>query len=144
MARPSIFTDDVAAAICDGLAEGLSLRKVCSQPGMPSRDTVLRWIRNKPAFEEQYALARAFYADMLMDEMIEIADDSSKDWRMGRNGPIFNAGSVQRAKLRIDTRKWKLARMAPKKYGRMSRRRSDSAPQVEVEIRTLPFAGYDA
>lgn len=139
-----MFTDAVATAICECLVEGHSLREVCRRKDMPSRDTVRRWLRDKPAFQEQYALARAFGADMLMDEMLEIADDNAGDYRSGRKGPIFNADNVQRAKLRVETRKWVLARMAPRKYGRVSRHPSDSASQFEVEVRTIPFAGYDA
>ena len=70
---------------------------------------------------DQYAQAREFQADTIFDEMFDIADDASNDWMLRKQGEddieVINHEHVQRSKLRIDTRKWALARMAPKKYG---------------------------
>lgn len=55
--------------------------------------------------------------------MLEIADDASNDWmeRTGKDGESIgwqlNGEHVNRSKLRIDTRKWIMERMAPKTYG---------------------------
>lgn len=117
MGRPSTYTDERAALLCDHLVEGLSLRQASCLEGMPSRETVRRWLRDKPEFRARYARACEFRADALCDEMIEIADDSSNDWRPGRNGPTCNTENIQRAKLQIDARKWLIVRLAPKKYG---------------------------
>ena len=59
----------------------------------------------------------------MFEEMLEIADDGSNDWmeRTGKDGEtgdkVVDHEHVSRSKLRVDTRKWMLARMAPKKYG---------------------------
>ena len=37
--------------------------------------------------------------------------------RGGKKETVFDNEHVQRSKLRIDSRKWIMARMAPKKYG---------------------------
>ena len=53
--------------------------------------------------------------------MLDIADDAANDWmeREGENsqGWQLNGEHVQRTRLRLDTRKWIAARLAPKKYG---------------------------
>lgn len=55
--------------------------------------------------------------------MLEIADDASNDWmeRTGKDGESIgwqlNGEHVNRSKLRIDTRKWVMERMAPKRFG---------------------------
>ena len=42
--RPSDFTIETMAEICDRIAEGNSLTQICdSDPNLPSRRTVLRW-----------------------------------------------------------------------------------------------------
>jgi hypothetical protein len=108
--RPSIFTLILAGRICARLAEGESLRAICLDPDMPVKATVMRWLARRPDFQRQYEVARLAQADALFEMMQEIADDGVGDEaRSGEN--------VQRSRLRVDTLKWRLARMAPRKYG---------------------------
>ena len=52
----------------------------------------------------------------MYDELFEIADDSSNDYIETEGGQRLNSEHVNRSRLRIDTRKWVMERMAPKKY----------------------------
>jgi len=122
--RPPEFTDEIADAICSGLADGRSLRSICLDSGMPSQTTVFRWLADEryASFREQYMRAREAQADTIFDEMLDIADDGSNDY-VERERPdgttydAFDAEHVQRSRLRIDTRKWMAGKLAPKKYG---------------------------
>ncbi|HCN96665.1 MULTISPECIES: ubiquitin carboxyl-hydrolase [Mixta] len=104
--RPSDYLPEVAADICSLLADGESLRKVCERPGMPNKSTVFRWLAQHEEFRDQYAKATETRADAIFEEMFDIADNVAEE-----------AAAVGKARLRIDTRKWALARMNPKKYG---------------------------
>lgn len=104
--RPSDYLPEVAADICSLLADGESLRKVCERPGMPNKATVFRWLAQHDEFRDQYAKATETRADAIFEEMFDIADEVAEE-----------AAAVGKARLRIDTRKWALARMNPKKYG---------------------------
>lgn len=104
--RPSEYLPEVAADICSLLADGESLRKVCERPVMPAKATVFRWLGQHKEFRDQYAKATETRADAIFEEMFEIADSVAEE-----------AAAVGKARLRIDTRKWALARMNPKKYG---------------------------
>ena len=122
--RPTKYSPALSAEICRRLAEGQSLREICRDAGMPDRLTVLRWLTDGQhvAFRNQYAQAREDQADHFFDEMFEIADDGTNDWvertrRDGTTETVLDREHVERSKLRIDTRKWALARMSPKKYG---------------------------
>lgn len=119
--RPSSYTQEIADAICEQLMEGISLREICRQNDMPGLTTVHMWLLKHDAFREQYARAREVQADTHVDEMIDIADNARNDWMIRNGGDDAgwreNGDSANRAKLRIDTRKWISARMAPKKYG---------------------------
>jgi hypothetical protein len=123
--RPTVYTTELAEAICGRLTEGESLRKICADEGMPNKSTVLRWLANAAhaAFRDQYARARELQADLLADEIIEIADDDSEDIKLVASkdgGPpveIVNHENIQRSRLRVDARKWTAARLAPKRYG---------------------------
>lgn len=104
--RPSDYLPEVAADICSLLADGESLRKVCERQGMPGKATVFRWLAQHEEFRDQYAKATETRADAIFEDMFDIADEVSEE-----------AAAVAKARLRIDTRKWALARMNPKKYG---------------------------
>ena len=122
--RPSKFTPELAAEICRRMMEGESLREIGRDPAMPKPITIRMWTLDGKhrEFSKQYALAREAQADHYFDEIFEIADDGSNDWveRQRRNGQmeiVLDREHVDRSRLRIDSRKWALARMSPKKYG---------------------------
>lgn len=115
LGRPSAFNQVIAEAICSRLSGGESLRKICLSDDMPSQTTVYNWLNANEAFVEQYVRAREAQADTLFDEMIDIADDGSKD-AVGEDGAIDHE-HIQRSKLRIETRKWMAGKLRPKKYG---------------------------
>ena len=119
--RPPIYGQETRDQICALLAEGLSLRSICRQEGMPDLALVMRWLRDEPEFVAQYARAREAQADALAEEILEIADDGRNDW-MQREDPDnggyeFKGEHVQRSRLRVDSRKWFVSKLAPKKYG---------------------------
>jgi hypothetical protein len=122
--RPSLYTPELADTICERLAMGESLRTVCKAEDMPSAATVFSWLRTKDDFLEQYEMAKQEAADALADEVLDIADDGTNDYmeRLDKNGEPtgawqLNGEHVQRSRLRIDTRKFLMAKMKPKKYG---------------------------
>lgn len=119
--RPPIYSKALADRICQRLAEGESLRNICRDPDMPGRAVVHRWLAdpNKTEFRDRYAQACELRAELMFEEILDIADDGSADYKISEDGEEFRLDQehVQRSKLRIDARKWVLARMAPKKYG---------------------------
>ena len=110
--RPSDYTDELAAELCARIADGKSLRTVCSAPDMPGKSTVMRWLvaPEHQGFRDQYARAREAAADKMAEEALEIADG------IGRK-EAADHGVVARDRLRVDTRKWFVSKLAPKKYG---------------------------
>ena len=84
---------------------------------MPAKAMVFRWLGKFPSFSDQYARAREAQADAIFDEILDIADDSANDWVEREGGPQLNGEHVQRARLRIDARKWMAGKMRPKVYG---------------------------
>lgn len=117
MAGSSTFTQEVAETICTRLAEGESLRTICADDGMPDRGTVFRWLEANEGFRNQYARAREEQADFYAAQIIDIADDSDRDYTETEDGPAMNSEHIQRSRLRVDARKWYASKLAPKKYG---------------------------
>jgi hypothetical protein len=96
------YDEQIGDFICSALVEGHALHVICKLKGVPSLDTVYKWLNNSPDFAEKYAQARAIQQDRSADEIIEIADTDA---------------DPQRARNRIDARKWRASKLAPKKYG---------------------------
>jgi hypothetical protein len=70
------------------------------------------------AFQEQYARARELQADAIFDECLDIADEACNDFVIDDEGGVkIDHDAINRARLRIDTRKWMAGKMRPKKYG---------------------------
>lgn len=112
-----MYTKEKGDEVCALLADGLSLRKAAAQIGVTAR-TVLNWCDADPdGFATQYTQARARGYELLADEILEISDDSSRDTIETEHGDKVNAEVVARSRLRVDSRKWMLAKMLPKVYG---------------------------
>ncbi|WP_376711077.1 terminase small subunit-like protein [Pseudochrobactrum lubricantis] len=102
--RPSDYTEAMASHICAEMSAGRSLRSICEDTDMPDRVTVFRWLARHKEFRNQYARAQEDRASAMAEDILDIADDEE-------------CPDVQKAKLRIDTRKWLMSKMAPKRYG---------------------------
>ena len=107
--RPSKYTPELAKHICDRMAKGESLRRVCRDAEVPNMSTVMRWLeRDEGDFREQYAKAREAMIDNMAMETLDIADNLPDD---------ADGARVAAARLQVDTRKWYSSKLAPKKYG---------------------------
>lgn len=108
MGRPTIYSEELALAICTRIAGGETLRSICEDAGMPDKSTILTWVVDgrHNAFSDQYAKAREASghgdADMILDV-------------------VYRAGSgelpPQTARAMLDGLKWLAERKAPKSFG---------------------------
>lgn len=105
--RPSSYNEDEAAALCQWITEGRSLRSWCVHSGTAIM-TVYRWMSDRADFRERYARAHEDRADTMAEDIIDIADEVAG---------TESIAAVQAARLRIDTRKWVAAKIKPTKWG---------------------------
>lgn len=139
MGRPSEYTPEKAAVICDRIADGDSLRQICEDEGMPSRGTVFRWLADPAnkldgkAFQDQYARAREFSADA-------DADDVAHYSRQAANGEIEPAAAT----AAINGLKWSAGKRKPKVYGDAQTLRHTGPNGGPVEYANLTEAEIDA
>ena len=118
--RPSKYTPKLATRICYRLAMGESLRRICADDDMPSFQAVHRWISSpdNKAFRDQYALARDIGLEVMADKLLDIAEGADAPLYADASGSLrVDMGRVQRDKLHVDTLKWYLSKLAPKRYG---------------------------
>ena len=118
MGRSSEFTQEIADKVCESIADGISLRKICLNDDMPTKTTVFRWLIANKDFSDQYARAREAQADTMADDILDISDDGKNDTYEDGDGNVrTDTDVIARSRLRVDARKWLAAKMAPKKYG---------------------------
>jgi len=115
--RPTKYSQELAAKLCEQLSEGISLRTVCLAKEMPNKSTVFNWLHTNQSFLDQYTRAKQESADAMAEDVIDIADNEDQLIEDGSGGYRHNPIQVQRDRLRIETRKWLMAKMKPKKYG---------------------------
>lgn len=104
--RPSKFTPELADEICERLASGEPLAKICRDEHMPERVTVHEWRKGDEAFSLRYAYARDDWHDSIAHRARQTArglGDSKQD--------------VSRDKLIIDTDMKLLACWDRERYG---------------------------
>jgi hypothetical protein len=53
----------------------------------------------------------------MAEDLLDIADNVSRDVLETDNGLVFNHTAVQRDRLRTDTRRWVMSKMNPGRYG---------------------------
>lgn len=114
--RREIFT-----FICDLIVQGSSLRAAIVkinenrttkfEPGQ-----FFNWLREHEEFSQQYARATEERAQFMFEKMLDIADEKP-EYTKTKFGQAVDAGFVQYQRVKIDTYKWAMSRMMPKKYG---------------------------
>jgi hypothetical protein len=114
------YDTETGQTICERLIEGKSLIRICRMMDMPSHSTVMRWLQRNPDFREGYTVARELQADVLFDQVLEIADGENQ----------------KNAWIRMSARMWMVGRMHPKKYGRNPSRAwpEDRQEPIVIEV----------
>ena len=93
--------------VCEHISLGKSVRAIFRDEELkgklPDRSAFKAWLKEDEEIQAQYARATYERANSIFEDMFDIADDKE--------------GDPARDRLRLDTRKWALSKMYPKKYG---------------------------
>jgi hypothetical protein len=100
------YSQELFDAICERMASGETLRKICAEPDMPNITTVWKWANSDEARSKQYAHAREAQADAQFERIGAVVDD-------------VESGTLEPAQARtmIDALKWTAGKLRPKVYG---------------------------
>lgn len=119
--KPVKYSPEIGLKICQAISTSeKGLHKLCKQNAdFPTVTCIMNWLLDgkHPEFVDQYARAREEQAEFMVESIIDIADDSSRDISVNESGNIIeNKEFISRARLRVDARKWISAHLKPKKY----------------------------
>jgi hypothetical protein len=111
---------DIFNEICDNVIENkISFNKAVEKSPI-NLVTFYKWITENEIFEKLYKYAREIRSDVLFEEIIEIADTTEEGevTKISERGIEVKKGDMtDHRRLKVDARKWVVARMQPKKYG---------------------------
>lgn len=143
--------EKIAKEILERLAKGEPLAAICRDDFLCNAETWRNWCKQDETLGIAYARAREDGFDQIALECLEIADDTSKDTKVTKDGAeICNSEWISRSKLRVETRLKLLAKWDPKRYGeRIQNEHSnpDGGPlKIEYVLPTnhKPEEGYDS
>jgi hypothetical protein len=132
------LTDARFAAILADIATHGRAAKALRDRGVNPRYFWQR-IASDEESHKRYARAKQLGMECLADEIIEIAEQTKLGviTTIGPKGTeVKHADMVERARLQIDSRKWLLSKLVPKKYGERTVLAGDpDAPLVVEDVR---------
>ena len=100
------FSQNLFDRICERMAQGETLRKMCREPDMPNITTVWKWKESDDERGKQYAHAREAQADAQFERIGDVVDK-------------VEDGTLEPAQARtmVDALKWTAGKLRPKVYG---------------------------
>lgn len=122
------WTKSLESSVISDIEAGFSLRATAERNHI-SKALILKKARDVESFRDQYARAKEIQLEQMADEILTIADSADAD--------TYNA-----ARLQVDSRKWLLSKLVPKKYGeKQLHAGADGEGPVEVVVRHIAGDG---
>ena len=72
--RQVAYSAQIAEKILLKVADGATLREIATEPGMPTKSTIHRWIMKYPDLAQAWKAARELSASTLEDEALDMAN----------------------------------------------------------------------
>ena len=141
--------NEIFDSICDYIVDGLSLRAALKAVGIIRASEFFRWMKEDEtkSKSDQYARATDERAEFMFEEILDIADEATNDYKIvdlgdGVEVEKLNAENIQRSRLRVDARKWHLSKVKPKKYGDKLALGGD--PENPLSLNSIPMTPQQA
>jgi hypothetical protein len=134
--RPSKYTPELAAEICQRLSNGEPLRQICRDDHMPAWQKIYEWMARDEELSGAIAQAREQGFEALAEEALMIADTpvfGQKQVMTDQGTATTVEDMLGHRKLQIETRLKLLAKWNPKKYGDRVQLAGDADSPLKVE-----------
>ncbi|MGL4568069.1 MAG: hypothetical protein ACRCU6_06025 [Fusobacteriaceae bacterium] len=130
--REGIFQD-----ILEEIIEGRAIRNILKDSGMPRALSFFQWLKSNTEWQEQYAYACELRQELLFEKALDIAENPEEgtETTIDHNGTkVVQKDMIQHRTLKVNTIKWQLEKMNPKKYGSKIDVTSDNKPVTESKV----------
>lgn len=138
MGRPSKYTPELAAEICERLSNGEPLRQICRDEHMPAWQKIYEWMAKDNELSGAIARARVLGYEAIAEETLLIADTPKWGTKetVGKDGAtVTKEDMLGHRKLQIETRLKLLAKWDPKRYGDRLQLAGDKENPIHVEAK---------
>ena len=150
--RSPPFTPEIEAETLALIAQGEPVRQICMLENFPAQSSFYRHVIASDSFRERYTRAKEDALHKMEEDILDIVDDNRNDWierenqRTGATYVALNDEAISRSKLRIETRKWLMGKLKPKKYGeKLALGGADDLPPIKsVSAMIAPDTAYMA
>ena len=107
MTRKVRVTQAQFKKICEQIADGKSLTRICQSDEFPNQRTVLRHVQDSEEAYVEYRRARALQAEVLRDEIMDIVELPLP------TDPKLAMAEVQRRRVEVDQKDKYVRQLAP-------------------------------
>lgn len=107
------FSQEIFDLILERIMCGESVNAICADAGMPSRNSFYRWVLKDDELRDKFDSALNARSHAMAEDLLAIADEPVGSLESGAT----DTGAVNKQRLQVDTRKWLMSKMTPKKYG---------------------------
>lgn len=129
--KPKVYDQELGRRICLMFETDprMSLVRINTDPTLPLVSTFYEWLESHPDLNRDYIRAREVHSDLQAEELATITREPLRgEVRVTKTGvdaegQAFSSeevrviDNVDRARLIVDTDKWILSKLRPKKYG---------------------------
>jgi hypothetical protein len=135
--------DELIGVVLKRISEGETLRSLAFELKFNRGDWHRMQVEDE-GFHSRYARAREAQIEAWADEILADADDSHRDTMTltRRDGTAYEAPDnewINRSRLRVDTRKWLMSKLAPKKFSdKLALTGADGSGPVEITCKGMP------
>ena len=114
--RPSKYTPELAAEICERLSNGEPLRQICRDNHMPAWQKIYEWMARDANLSGAIAKAREVGQDAIAEDIYRLME-APPERIESEHGSRIDSGYVQWIKAQADIKLKLLAKWNPKRYG---------------------------
>jgi hypothetical protein len=129
------YTEALAQEVCERISCGELLIIICNDDHLPTMRRCKQWMSEHEDFHALYKESLNDRLDIFEEQVIQIADDASRDFkkvtRNGRTMKVLVGDAIARAKLRVEVRLRHLKAGRPEKWGDTTTRNVNSKDPLD-------------
>lgn len=120
------YSPEIVERICELVACGSNISKVCQSEGMPTKQAVYLWLVKYPEFKSKYESARLARLETIHDELRDKLENCPND-----------KGSIKKLELLIKMELWMMEKLNPQKYGQRAILSGDKENPLTVNLASV-------
>lgn len=145
--------EEIINEICEGIASGIALKRICKEEGMPENSTFMKWIIKNERYFTLYTRARQIQAHIdddflrgeqmsLLKELKFLANQKDVDGSNSKKLDILKI-NVQHINNMCIHHKWRAALMAPRNFNIDFKIKQDEL-QMKKELHKMKIETFES